>query len=254
MRGNNENAEKDITAVATDGDVVVVCDDACVSSSCQHSDWIVDWGASYHITPYHDMFASYTGGSFGKVRMANHGMTEVAGIGYIHLPGTGCKLVLKDVRHVPDIRLNIISTGKLDDDDQVPDDAKEKPESNSEVPVNFDPVSSPMVQDYGERYPTGARRFELDLKQEKYVLYCDSQSTIHLSENSSFHSRTKHIDVRYHWIREALDRKLMRLEKGHTDENGADMITKSLPRDKLEICKREAGLVESPHEDEGENC
>ncbi|KAG6432970.1 hypothetical protein SASPL_104566 [Salvia splendens] len=116
-RGNNENAEKDTTAVATDGDVVVVCDDACVSSSCQQTDWIVDSGASYHITPYRDMFASYTGGSFGKVRMANHGVTEVAGIGDIHLlTNTGCKLVLRDVRHVPDIRLNIISTGKLDDD------------------------------------------------------------------------------------------------------------------------------------------
>ncbi|KAG6395193.1 hypothetical protein SASPL_145834 [Salvia splendens] len=117
MRGNNENAEKDTMAVATDGDVVVVCDDACVSSSCQQTDWIVDSGASYHIKPYRDMFASYTGSSFGKVRMANHGVTEVAGIGVIHLlTDTGCKLVLRDVRHVPDIRLNIISTGKLDDD------------------------------------------------------------------------------------------------------------------------------------------
>lgn len=95
---------------------------------------------------------------------------------------------------------------------------------------------------------------ELGLKQEKYVLYCDSQSAIHLSKNSSFHSRTKHIDVRYHWIREALDKKLLQLEKVHTDENGADMLTKSLPRDKLEICRQESGLVESPHEVEGENC
>ncbi|KAG6400326.1 hypothetical protein SASPL_137152 [Salvia splendens] len=37
-QGNNENAEKNTTAVATDGDVVVVCDDACVSSSCQQTD------------------------------------------------------------------------------------------------------------------------------------------------------------------------------------------------------------------------
>ena len=39
---------------------------------------------------------------------------------------------------------------------------------------------------------------ELGLQQKKYVVYSDSQSSIHLSKNSTFHSRSKHIDVRYH--------------------------------------------------------
>ena len=39
---------------------------------------------------------------------------------------------------------------------------------------------------------------ELGLKQEKYVVYNDSQSVIHFSKNLTFHSRSKHIDVRYH--------------------------------------------------------
>ena len=46
---------------------------------------------------------------------------------------------------------------------------------------------------------------ELGLKQEKYVVYNDSQSAIHLSKNSTFHLRSKHIDVRYHWIRDVLE-------------------------------------------------
>ena len=66
---------------------------------------------------------------------------------------------------------------------------------------------------------------ELGLKQEKYVLYCNSQSAIHLSKNSTFHSRSKHIDVRYHWIRDVLDSKLLQLEKVHTDDNISDMLT-----------------------------
>ncbi|TXG74154.1 hypothetical protein EZV62_002733 [Acer yangbiense] len=48
--------------------------------------------------------------------------------------------------------------------------------------------------------------------------------------------RSKHIDVRYHWIRDAINDKLFELEKIHTDHNGSDMLTKALPREKLEAC------------------
>jgi hypothetical protein len=50
---------------------------------------------------------------------------------------------------------------------------------------------------------------ELGLQQERYLLYRDNQSAIHLSKNLTFHSRSKHIDVRYHWIRDALNEKLL---------------------------------------------
>ena len=86
---------------------------------------------------------------------------------------------------------------------------------------------------------------ELGLKQERYVLHCDSQSAIHLSKNSSFHSRSKHIDVRYHWIRDVLNDKLLQLEKVHTDENTSDMLTKALTKDKHEKCLFLARMVES---------
>ena len=49
--------------------------------------------------------------------MANSGVSKIVGIGDICLETSiGNKLVLKDVRHVPDIRLNLISTGRLDDE------------------------------------------------------------------------------------------------------------------------------------------
>ena len=86
---------------------------------------------------------------------------------------------------------------------------------------------------------------ELGLKQERYVLHCDSQSAIHLSKNSSFHSRSKHIDVRYHWIRDVLNDKLLQLEKVYTDDNTSDMLTKALTKDKHEKCRLLAGMVES---------
>ncbi|CAL2270427.1 unnamed protein product [Prunus armeniaca] len=70
------------------------------------------------------------------------------------------------------------------------------------------------------------------------------QSAIHMSKNPSFHSRSKHIDVRYHWIRDVLESKQLQLEKIHTYDNSSDMMTKSLPKDKYEFCRGAAGLLE----------
>jgi transposase InsO family protein len=96
---------------------------------------------------------------------------------------------------------------------------------------------------------------ELGQEQEKYVLHCDSQSAIHLCKNSSFHSRSKHIDVRYHWIREVLENRQLWLEKIHTDDNGSDMMTKTLPKHKHESCRSSAGMMDPLHPSrEGEIC
>jgi len=86
---------------------------------------------------------------------------------------------------------------------------------------------------------------ELGLVQENFVLHCDSQSAIHLSKHPTFHSRSKHIEVRYQWIRDAMEMKSFVVEKIHTDNNMLDMMTKPLLREKFEFCRKEAGLSES---------
>ncbi|KAE8710415.1 Retrovirus-related Pol polyprotein from transposon TNT 1-94 [Hibiscus syriacus] len=68
---------------------------------------------------------------------------------------------------------------------------------------------------------------ELGKKQENNVLYCNSQSVIHLAKNSSFHSRTKHIQLRYHFIRSLLEDGILKLEKISGAQNPADMLTKT---------------------------
>ncbi|GKB35802.1 hypothetical protein Tco_0880744, partial [Tanacetum coccineum] len=67
---------------------------------------------------------------------------------------------------------------------------------------------------------------ELGFKQQRYAVLCDNQSAIHLAKNSMFHKRTKHIDIRYHWIRDAIEDGMFELNKVHTDDNASDMLTK----------------------------
>ncbi|KAI5404185.1 hypothetical protein KIW84_051359 [Lathyrus oleraceus] len=84
---------------------------------------------------------------------------------------------------------------------------------------------------------------ELGFVQDKYVLFVDSQSIIHLGKNLTFHNRFKHIDVRYHWICDVLYAKLLELSKVHTGDNVSDMTAKALSRGKFEACCDIAGLA-----------
>ncbi|GJS33328.1 retrovirus-related pol polyprotein from transposon TNT 1-94 [Tanacetum coccineum] len=76
---------------------------------------------------------------------------------------------------------------------------------------------------------------ELGFKQQRYAVLCDNQSAIHLAKNSMFHKRTKHIDIRYHWIRDAIEDGMFELNKVHTDDNASDMLTKAVAREKLKL-------------------
>ena len=70
----------------------------------------------------------------------------------------------------------------------------------------------------------------IGLKQKDYIVHCDSQSVIDLSKNTRYHARTKDIDVRYHWIRKAIEEQLFQIRKIHTYENTADMMTKVITK------------------------
>jgi len=66
-------------------------------------------------------------------------------------------------------------------------------------------------------------------RQEKLFVYYENQSAIHLAKNSTYHSHSNHIDIRYHWIRKALDNGLLKLEKVHTNDNWSNMLIKTIP-------------------------
>nr|GEV57288.1 retrovirus-related Pol polyprotein from transposon TNT 1-94 [Tanacetum cinerariifolium] len=77
---------------------------------------------------------------------------------------------------------------------------------------------------------------ELDRAQTECRLFCDNQSTIHLAKNLVFHSRTKHIKIRYHYILELVSEGTLSLKKILGAKNPADMLTKGVTTEKLKLC------------------
>lgn len=74
------------------------------------------------------------------------------------------------------------------------------------------------------------------------TVYCDNQSAIALSKDGQFHARTKHIDVRYHFIRWVCQRGDIRLVYCPTDDMVADAMTKPLPSLKVKHFANALGL------------
>ena len=73
-------------------------------------------------------------------------------------------------------------------------------------------------------------------------LYLDNQSAIALTKDGSFHARTKHIDIHYHFIRFAVDNHTFRLIYCPTDSMVADTLTKALPSIKAKHFAASLGL------------
>lgn len=69
------------------------------------------------------------------------------------------------------------------------------------------------------------------LDAPEQLLYVDNQGAIELARNPRFHERTKHINIRYHFVRDACKRNALQIEYIASSEMTADIMTKSLPRD-----------------------
>ena len=63
-----------------------------------------------------------------------------------------------------------------------------------------------------------------------------SQSAIHLTKDPMHHERTKHIDVHYHFVRDIVTQGEIIVHQISTEENLADMLTKTLPAAKFKKC------------------
>jgi hypothetical protein len=79
---------------------------------------------------------------------------------------------------------------------------------------------------------------------ELTIIYCDNQSCIRLSEQLVFHERSKHVEIKYYFIRDKVQGGEVKLEYIPTDEQTTNILTKPLSRVKFAYLREKMGIVE----------
>ena len=86
-----------------------------------------------------------------------------------------------------------------------------------------------MLKDYG-------------IVQNTLIVYCDNTSAINISKNPVQHSRTKHIDIRYYFIRELVENKSVIIKHVATNKQLADIFNKALDSSKFISLRKALGI------------
>ena len=91
-----------------------------------------------------------------------------------------------------------------------------------------------------------------DMELDTIMILCDSQSCIKMTENPLFHDKSKHIEIRYFYIRGMVQKGAIKLQYVSIDEQVVDVLTKSLSRVKFEYFRDKLIVVrkEFPRKEE----
>jgi len=84
---------------------------------------------------------------------------------------------------------------------------------------------------------------DFGLQYKKIPIYCDSKSAIAISENPVQHSKTKHIDIRYHFLKDHVEKGNIELYFISTDYQLADLLTKALDEKRFKFLVSKLGMI-----------
>jgi hypothetical protein len=81
------------------------------------------------------------------------------------------------------------------------------------------------------------------LVQQAVRIDCDSKSAFYLVKNLTYHSKKKHIDIQYHFVRDVVEEKKVLLMKVYTLKNVVDSLTQSVTTEKFSWCRGSMSIV-----------
>ena len=82
-----------------------------------------------------------------------------------------------------------------------------------------------------------------DLQLDVTCIFCDNQSCVKLSENPVFHDKSKHIEIKFHYIRDMVQIGVVKLQYVVMDEKIVDVLTKPLANVKFEYFRERVGVI-----------
>ena len=82
-----------------------------------------------------------------------------------------------------------------------------------------------------------------DLQLHVTCIFYNNHSCVKLSENPVFHDKSKHIKIEYHYIKDMVQRGVVKLMYVATDKQIANVLTKPLTRVKFEYCRERIGVI-----------
>jgi len=83
----------------------------------------------------------------------------------------------------------------------------------------------------------------VNVKAVAPLLYIDNKSALALAKNPVLHERSKHIDVCFHFIRDCINNGTLETDYVRTGDQLADLLTKPLPRDRLQELRARSGII-----------
>ena len=84
---------------------------------------------------------------------------------------------------------------------------------------------------------------DFGLKIEQVPIFCDNTSAINIAKNPVQHKRTKHIDIRHHFLRDNVEKGLISMNFCTTEEQIAEIFTKALAREQFQRNRLELGMM-----------
>jgi hypothetical protein len=87
---------------------------------------------------------------------------------------------------------------------------------------------------------------DFSIRYENVPIYCDNTSAINLSKDLIQHSRSKHIEIKHHFIRDHVNKKDIELIFVDTENQLADIFTKPLVEDRFNLLKEKLNIIKNP--------
>ncbi|GJR83551.1 hypothetical protein Tco_0154336 [Tanacetum coccineum] len=199
-------------------------------------EWIKDSGCSRHMTGNKDLFSTYEAINEGNVVFGSNTKSKIIDKG--QTCDKKCKVLFSEIDS--EILKYGITIGKGIRKNELYFSKKQTALAISTTEAEYVSTGKACQQALWMKQAL----VDYDIKLDDIPVLCDNKGAIDLSKNHILHSRTKHIEIRHHFLRDNVQKGNISIEKVSSEDNIADIFTKRLKRKPFNLLRLGLGLME----------